>query len=99
MLSKIRNLMEMKWHTSSRAFALGLLALILAGFAPQAASAAPRAIVTPPIAPAATSCRPTTQLTYQPGVFSDVTAFINALDGNIVLQYTVNSRHQVRLGA
>jgi hypothetical protein len=73
---------------------LGLLALLLAGFAPQAAAAAPASIVA-----AATSCRPTTQLSYQPGVFSDVTAFINALDGNIVLQYTVNSRHQVRLGA
>jgi len=95
MLSQLRNSIVTKWRT----FAFGLLTLLLAGLIPQAASAAPRAIGTPLISPAATSCRPTTQLSYQPGVFSDVTAFINALDGNIVLQYTVNSRHQVRLGA
>jgi hypothetical protein len=91
MLSQLRNSIVTKW----RAVAMGLLTLLLAGFIPQGVSAAPRSAS---IVPATTSCRPTTQLSYSPGIFSDVTAFINALDGNIVLQYTVNSHHQVRLG-
>ena len=98
MLNRLRHSMVMTWHLSSRVFAVGLLALVLAGFAPQAASAASRSAPTAPRVAAATSCRPTTQLSLQPGVFTDVRAFINALDGNIVLQYTINSRHQLRLG-